>query len=1119
MRTRLRFLPLALLILSLPLCADLFQTDARRAPATRRASAAQSPTARATTTPTPQPSPAALQLPDPFVIRVGVVNYNGSEKTHFEYTQTLTEMAQQYRRRIEQQTHGEVSPSISFRIVDGSYDDVLEWYKSGLLNVAIMSPGVVAELLNSPVWGKELPNLYVASEALHRTSPQNRFASPGRRKQKAHFAYNCVCLVRRDSGIRTPEQIKQLADDDKVEFLFVHSLSVSGSILPQYVLKNNYDTDMSNKRIEWTYDHTESLRQLTETMPETLPGESNGDKTVRVAFVKDDTADELFTNPKSQGGKNGQGDDANCVGDICKVPFPEIESDEGVIPQDVVLVNPNFIDYKDKVLIPLFRGYRSQLRKGEGTAEQVYADVPNWVEQYDHVKEWLAKLKLSTNESAQQYFKLKEIIGKLRSSKRNRPGETRLALVLSGGGAKCAYQLGAIQAIEEELDLYKKGDKREVDIDLVVGTSGGAINALCVALGLTAEEGGREKLTETWQNFNQNIFFKPWEPFGVTVGLFIGLFQAILAILSVRLFDPQQINWHRHTGKIAAAMIVFAAVIWFTGLRAWAIIPVILLSIIIGARLFGNPSQEWWKHAGWTMIAVALLETPVALFDWTPWLHMGEYVLLTLMLVQFIVIIIAVRIHNASTTRWWRRAVTIFISLFAAEAALEVYLVQSRGEGYWDWFEQLGKNHIAHHLWLVLTLGVSWTVLALALIGASLLLVGYLKYRGWQPAEYNFIPSERELIPFRRTLLTRLAVALAAIVALQLSLSLFRNDSLSDSAGIDVALAKKIPELLQTEHPEFVPVACERKFLRDPDCSPALKDMSQKIIDNGWLKRDLVITSLRLPEKDGAASVAAANDQTDDCALSARAQDDNDPQNDLYFYFNYRDERERDVQSGKSSNAATLAAVAISSAKPLKKDPRYRPLCNRLYKDKLMDVVIGSTTIFPVFKPRILMADGTTDAPAATLAELIDGGFAHNSPVEAAVLWGATHIILVEASPEEEPQERSDYLLANSIAAFNYLFNQAQLVDAHSRGKVEIFSLRPQGYHPRRLAPDSDASKLAAAANPCAESSLASAGGAPVGLNMCTFDFVEGFVNSAIEQGNLDANSPCFRRERARPIF
>jgi predicted acylesterase/phospholipase RssA len=188
----------------------------------------------------------------------------------------------------------------------------------------------------------------------------------------------------------------------------------------------------------------------------------------------------------------------------------------------------------------------------------------------------------------------------------------------------------------------------------------------------------------------------------------------------------------------------------------------------------------------------------------------------------------------------------------------------------------------------------------------------------------------------------------------------------------------------------------------------------------------------------------------------------------------------------------------------------------------LMDVVIGSSSIFPVFQPRPLMANAVgSGAPPAMLAELIDGGFAHNSPIEAAVLWGATHIILVEASPEEHQGASSGYLLANSVSAFNYLFNQAQLTDARSRGRVEIFSLRPQLVHRREKTTEGDtARQLAAGENPCAATYVFGAdGSAPIGANMCTFDFVEDFIKGTIDLGRRDAEGQCFRHERAQPIF
>jgi predicted acylesterase/phospholipase RssA len=104
----------------------------------------------------------------------------------------------------------------------------------------------------------------------------------------------------------------------------------------------------------------------------------------------------------------------------------------------------------------------------------------------------------------------------------------RLAIVLSGGGAKCAYQLGAVEVIEDKLDASSaKGNN--LKIDLVVGTSGGAINALTVAAGATSNQSTkRGALHSTWQNFGQTEILKPSDSFrrliGVTVGILFSFF-------------------------------------------------------------------------------------------------------------------------------------------------------------------------------------------------------------------------------------------------------------------------------------------------------------------------------------------------------------------------------------------------------------------------------------------------------------------------------------------------------------------------------------------------------------------------------------------------------------------
>ena len=74
---------------------------------------------------------------------------------------------------------------------------------------------------------------------------------------------------------------------------------------------------------------------------------------------------------------------------------------------------------------------------------------------------------------------------------------------------------------------------------------------------------------------------------------------------------------------------------------------------------------------------------------------------------------------------------------------------------------------------------------------------------------------------------------------------------------------------------------------------------------------------------------------------------------------------------------------------------------------------------------------------------LVDGGFAHNTPVEAAAKWGATHIIVIEASPELHYRARRRFG-RNLLAAYNHLFAQAQLIDMRSREGLEIYTLRPR---------------------------------------------------------------------------
>ena len=109
--------------------------------------------------------------------------------------------------------------------------------------------------------------------------------------------------------------------------------------------------------------------------------------------------------------------------------------------------------------------------------------------------------------------------------------------------------------------------------------------------------------------------------------------------------------------------------------------------------------------------------------------------------------------------------------------------------------------------------------------------------------------------------------------------------------------------------------------------------------------------------------------------------------------------------------------------------------------EMLLDALIGSGAIYPVFPARVLR-----DFPRTGQAtEIVDGSFAHRSPVEAAVLWGATHIILIQADPDERVPRGS--FGSNVSAALTLLYDQAQLTDDRTKNQAMLFTLAPRPPH------------------------------------------------------------------------
>ena len=133
-------------------------------------------------------------------------------------------------------------------------------------------------------------------------------------------------------------------------------------------------------------------------------------------------------------------------------------------------------------------------------------------------------------ESMQESVDLEDLVWTLHQYNRTHPQPARLGLVLSGGGAKCSYQAGAVRALEEQLmEGRKRLQDQDLRIHLVVGTSGGAINAVAVALGLTESPEGFQQLRKAWGDLDQRELVCP--PLGVRINMW--LWFACIGLLSI----------------------------------------------------------------------------------------------------------------------------------------------------------------------------------------------------------------------------------------------------------------------------------------------------------------------------------------------------------------------------------------------------------------------------------------------------------------------------------------------------------------------------------------------------------------------------------------------------------
>ncbi|HSW18095.1 MAG TPA: patatin-like phospholipase family protein [Ramlibacter sp.] len=90
----------------------------------------------------------------------------------------------------------------------------------------------------------------------------------------------------------------------------------------------------------------------------------------------------------------------------------------------------------------------------------------------------------------------------------SRPARTVRALVLMGGGARTAYQVGVLRAVAAMLRLRQDGHQSRFPFQVLVGTSAGALNAAFLASTATHGLDAMDELAQFWGSLRSHSIYQ-----------------------------------------------------------------------------------------------------------------------------------------------------------------------------------------------------------------------------------------------------------------------------------------------------------------------------------------------------------------------------------------------------------------------------------------------------------------------------------------------------------------------------------------------------------------------------------------------------------------------------------
>src|ERR1700730_13792208 len=253
--------------------------------------------------------------PRPEVINVGITEYQNIETAYAKYEKVFKELAASSGPNV----------AVTFRIAIGTYGEVLDWYNTRKIDVAVLSAMPVADLLLSGE-KSNLKDAYLGDLSLTPGKSASLRAVEGFPERKDKFKYRTGCIVLdSDKEIREFKDIQALWQKNQVRFLFVRPYSLSGYIVPLEVLRQLHMDPLDKPdNFEFMYQHDKSLEAMIDSLSK---GQNANPQMHLVAFVLDDTRYDPARVPPAAASRKL----------FRKIDIPELDNYQ--IPREIVLAN------------------------------------------------------------------------------------------------------------------------------------------------------------------------------------------------------------------------------------------------------------------------------------------------------------------------------------------------------------------------------------------------------------------------------------------------------------------------------------------------------------------------------------------------------------------------------------------------------------------------------------------------------------------------------------------------------------------------------------------------------------------------------------------------------------